>query len=117
MTDTEAQISKKFKRAVTDNDGEVRFDPEAKPGVSNLLTVLAAATDGDPTALAENYTQYGPLKADAAEALIELLRPIKQRRAELDDETTRKILAEGADQARARAVPVMERVRKAVELL
>lgn len=117
LTDTEAQIAKKFKRAVTDNDGEVRFDPKTKPGVSNLLAILAVATDGDPAALAGNYTQYGPLKSDAADALIELLRPIQEKRAELDDETTRKVLADGADRARAIAGPVMERVRNAVELL
>ncbi|MEM7325816.1 MAG: tryptophan--tRNA ligase, partial [Actinomycetota bacterium] len=117
LTDTEAEISKKFKRAVTDNDGEVRFDPENKPGVSNLLTILAVATDGDPVALAQNYTQYGPLKADASEALAALIKPIQDRRAELDDETTIKILAKGADKAREVAVPVMDRVRNAVQLL
>lgn len=117
LTDTEAQIEKKFKRAVTDNDGEVRYDPENKPGVSNLLTVLAVATDGDPTTLANNYTQYGPLKGDAAAALIELLRPIQEKRAELDDQTVMDLLAMGAEKARAVAVPVMERVREAVKLL
>lgn len=117
MTDTEAEISKKFKRAVTDNDGEVRFDPVEKPGVSNLLTILAVATDGDPAALAENYTQYGPLKADASAALYELIRPIQERRAELDDETTLKLLAQGAEKARSVASPVMDRVRNAVQLL
>ena len=117
MTDTEAEISKKFKRAVTDNDGEVRFDPVEKPGVSNLLTILAVATDGDPVALAEDYTQYGPLKADASAALYELIRPIQERRAELDDETTMKLLAQGAEKARSVAGPVMDRVRNAVQLL
>jgi len=117
LTDTEAEITKKFKRAVTDNDGEVRFDPENKPGVSNLLTILAVATDGDPVALADEYTQYGPLKTDASEALCALIKPIQERRAELDDETTRNLLAEGADKARAVAEPVMDRVRNAVQLL
>ncbi len=117
LTDTEDEIAKKFKRAVTDNDGEVRFDPEGKPGVSNLLTILAVATDRDPVALADDYTQYGPLKADASEALIELIRPIQQRRAELDDATTIDLLTTGADKARAIAEPVMERVRAAVQLL
>ncbi|MEM9566521.1 MAG: tryptophan--tRNA ligase, partial [Actinomycetota bacterium] len=55
LLDTEAEIAKKFKRAVTDSDGEVRFDTEAKPGVSNLLTILAAATGGDPEQLAADY--------------------------------------------------------------
>jgi tryptophanyl-tRNA synthetase len=117
MTDTEAEITKKFKRAVTDNDGEVRFDPVEKPGVSNLLTILAVATDGDPVALADQYTQYGPLKTDASAALYELIRPIQERRAELDDETTLKLLAQGAEKARAVAAPVMDRVRNAVQLL
>ena len=117
LTDSEADIVRKFKRAVTDNDGEVRFDPSGKPGVSNLLTILAAATDGDPVALADNYTQYGPLKADTTEALLELIRPIQKRRAELDDATTVELLQLGADKARAVATTVMDRVRSAVQLL
>ncbi len=117
LTDSEAEIARKFKRAVTDNDGEVRYDPVNKPGVSNLLTILAVATDGDPVTLAENYTQYGPLKADASEAMIEVLRPIQKRRGELDDGATIDLLAHGADKARAVAGPVMERVRSAIELL
>ncbi len=117
LTDSEADIARKFKRAVTDNDAEVRFDPEHKPGVSNLLTILAVATDGDPVQLASGYSQYGPLKADATQAILELLRPIQKRRAELDDPEVVQLLARGADKARAVAVPVMDRVRAAVNLL
>ncbi len=117
LTDSEADITRKFKRAVTDNDAEVRFDPERKPGVSNLLTILAVATDGDPVQLASGYSQYGPLKADATQAILELLRPIQKRRAELDDPEVVQLLARGADKARAVAVPVMDRVRAAVNLL
>ena len=92
---------RKFQRAVTDSDNEVRYDPEAKPGVANLLSILAAATDDDPEALAGNYTQYGPLKADAAEAVIELLRPLQERFAELaaDPARPQRILATGAAKA------------------
>jgi tryptophanyl-tRNA synthetase len=117
MADSEAEISRKFKRAVTDNESEVRFDPEAKPGVSNLLAILAAASGGDPERLAADYTQYGPLKADTAEAVLELLRPVQKRRAELSDGDVIDLLAMGADKARAVAVPVMERIRTAVDLL
>ncbi len=117
LTDTPAEIEKKFKRAVTDSDGEVRYDLEAKPGVSNLLTVLAVATDSDPETVAESYEQYGPLKADAAAALIEMLRPIQARRAELDEATTRELLAVGASKAQDTATKVMDRVRAAVDLL
>jgi tryptophanyl-tRNA synthetase len=106
-------IERKFKRAVTDSGSEVRYDPETKPGVSNLLSILAAATDGDPVALAERYTQYGPLKADAAEAVIELLRPLQERFAALaaDPAETRRILAHGAEKARKTAGATMVKVR------
>ena len=108
MLDEPAVIEKKFKRAVTDNDGEVRYDPSAKPGVSNLLEILAAATDGDPAALATGYAQYGPLKADAAAAVVELLRPVQARYAELmaDHHELRSRLDLGAKQrSRHRRVP------------
>ena len=106
-------IERKFKRAVTDSDAEVRFDPATKPGVSNLLSILAAATDGDPAELAGRYTQYGPLKADAAEAVIELLRPLQERYTELaaDPGETSRILALGAEKARKTASATMIRVR------
>ena len=117
LTDEPAAITKKLKRAVTDNDGEVRFDPEAKPGVSNLLNILAVATDSDPDTVAKGYTQYGPLKTDAAEALVEMLRPIQAKRAELDPGATMEQLAIGAEKAGAKAAEVMERVTAAVQLL
>ena len=106
-------IERKIKRAVTDSGSEVRYDPETKPGVSNLLSILAAATDGEPVALAERYTQYGPLKADAAEAVIELLRPLQERFATLaaDPAETGRILAHGAEKARKTAGATMVKVR------
>ncbi len=116
LSDPPAQIEKKLKRAVTDNDGEVRFDPETKPGVSNLLTILAACTGAEPAQLAEDYTQYGPLKSDTAAALIAVLEPIQKRRAELDASSTAEILKSGTEKAETIARPVMERVRSAVQL-
>jgi tryptophanyl-tRNA synthetase len=106
-------IEKKFKRAVTDSENEVRYDPEAKPGVANLLSILAAATGGDPATLAEKYTQYGPLKADCAAAVIELLEPVQKRYAELiaDPSATAAHLQLGAQKAQARAAVTMAKVR------
>ena len=106
-------IARKFRRAVTDSEAQVRYDPDAKPGVSNLLSILAAATDGDPEALADKYTQYGPLKDDAASAVIEVLTPLQSRFAELDADPgeTHRILATGAAKARSMAGPTMTRVR------
>ena len=77
---SDRRVLRKFKRAVTDSDGEVRYDREAKPGVSNLLDILAAATGSTtPRRPPTRYQQYGPLKADAGEAVVELLRPIQAR--------------------------------------
>jgi len=112
-------IERKITRAVTDTETEVRYDPEAKPGVSNLLTILGAATGEDPVVLAERYDRYGPLKADTAEAVIELLRPIQARYAELADDptATAALLARGAEKARSIAAPTLARAKEAMGLL
>jgi tryptophanyl-tRNA synthetase len=116
MLDSPAEIEKKFKRAVTDTDGEVRFDRDAKPGVSNLLEILAVSIGEDPVTLAGKYTQYGPLKTDAAAAVTELLLPVQARYAELvaDRAELQRTLAEGAAKAHAYAAPVLERAQRAV---
>jgi tryptophanyl-tRNA synthetase len=64
VLDDLGSVAKKIKRAVTDNDSEVRWDPENKPGVSNLLAILGSCTGRDPASLAEHYEQYGSLKTD-----------------------------------------------------
>jgi tryptophanyl-tRNA synthetase len=119
MLDSPEEIERKIKRAVTDADGEVRFDPEAKPGVANLLSILSAATGDAPAALAMRYEQYGPLKADTAAAVIEVLVPVQVRYAELiaDEAELRRILADGAAKASAIAGTTMARARAAVGLL
>jgi tryptophanyl-tRNA synthetase len=119
VLDDPKAIEKKVKRAVTDTDTEVRFDPEGKPGVSNLLSILGAATGRDPVALADGYDRYGPLKADTAEAVVELLAPIQARYAELveDTGTITSILHTGAAKARSVASATLERVHDAVGLL
>jgi tryptophanyl-tRNA synthetase len=119
MLDTPKDIEKKFKRAVTDTETEVRYDIEAKPGVSNLLGILAAATGEAPDTLAARYEQYGPLKGDTAAAVIELLAPVQARYAELVADTAelQRILAAGADKAQAIASVTLARARAAVGLL
>jgi tryptophanyl-tRNA synthetase len=119
LLDEPKAIEKKLKRAVTDMESEVRYDVEAKPGVSNLLSILGAATGRTPEQAAEGYTQYGPLKADAAAAVIELLAPIQARFAELeaDPAETHRLLALGAAKARERAAATLGRARSALGLL
>jgi tryptophanyl-tRNA synthetase len=119
MLDEPDAIAKKFRRAVTDTETEVRYDVAAKPGVSNLLSILAAATGGDPEKLAVGYDQYGPLKSDTADAVIELLRPIQARLHELaaDPAETSRLLAVGADKAREIAAVTLARAKTNIGLL
>jgi tryptophanyl-tRNA synthetase len=112
-------IERKIKRAVTDTDVEVRYDPAEKPGVSNLLSILAAATGEDPKVLADRYEQYGSLKADTAAAVVELLAPLQARFGELsaDPGHVAALLREGAEKAQSLAAGTLARAREAVGLL
>jgi tryptophanyl-tRNA synthetase len=112
-------IAKKFKRAVTDSDGDVRYDRAAKPGVSNLLDILSACTGEAPEALADRYTQYGPLKGDTGEAVIALLEPVQHRYHELMDDRAElaRLLRTGADKAGAVAHATLERTYAHMGLL
>jgi len=119
VLDEPAVIERKLKRAVTDTATEVTFDPDKKPGVANLLQILAAATGRQPVDVAEGYSRYGPLKADTAAAVIELLRPVRERYAELasDPEAVRATLRQGAEKAEAVACGTLARARDAIGLL
>ena len=122
LLDDAATVKRKVMRAVTDTDDSddpVRFDPAEKPGVSNLLSMLSACTDGTPPPdLASRYTQYGPLKKDVVEAVNALLDPIRTRYAELDADPgyVEKRYQEGADKARALAVSTLAAAKHAIGL-
>ncbi len=119
VLDPPEAIDRKIRKAVTDAETEVRYDPVAKPGVSNLLELLAAAGGGDPHALAAEYDSYGPLKKAVAEALAEMLRPVRERRAELaaDPGAVESVLVEGATKARTVAGATLDRAMRAAGLL
>ncbi len=114
-----ASITRKIKRAVTDADGEVRYDPRAKPGVSNLLELLAVLTGDTPQQVAGRYNQYGALKADTAEAVVEYLRPFRERFEALSGDPTHvaAVLQTGVAKASAIAEVVMGRARNAIGLV
>jgi tryptophanyl-tRNA synthetase len=116
LLDDPAVIAKKFKRAVTDSNTEVRYDREEKPGVSNLLDILSACTGEAPEALAGRYTQYGPLKSDTGEAVVEMLRPVQQRFYELLDDPgeLQSLLRQGAGKARVVASATLARAQAAI---
>jgi tryptophanyl-tRNA synthetase len=119
LFDEEADIVRKVKRAVTDTDGVVRYDPKAKPGVSNLLELLAVATGRSPVEVAGSYQRYGDLKADVAEALVELLRPVRLRREALaaDPGSVTALLSLGAEKAQSVASATYGRAAEAIGLL
>ncbi|MEY2996208.1 MAG: tryptophanyl-tRNA synthetase [Actinomycetota bacterium] len=119
LLDEPNAIMKKFKRAVTDSDSEVRFDRATKPGVSNLLEILAACTGRNPADVAAGYSQYGPLKNDTGEAVVEVLRPIQERyRSLLDDRAELShLLRRGADKAREVAAATLARAYHNIGLL
>ncbi|MER5932617.1 tryptophan--tRNA ligase [Streptomyces sp. NPDC002054] len=119
LLDEPGAVTKKVMRAVTDNEGGVVYDRAARPGVANLLDILAACTGGDPVELAAGYTGYGQLKRDVAEAVVELLRPVRERHAELaaDPAAVEKVLRAGAERARGIARPVVDGAYEAIGLL
>lgn len=111
---------KKIKAAVTDSGREVTFDEDAKPGVSNLLTILSALT-GTDVAVSVKQLQgrgYGDLKAAVAEAVTEVATPYRERTLALLDERTEleAILAAGADRARDVASATLSDVYRKVGL-
>jgi tryptophanyl-tRNA synthetase len=119
VLDDPKDIERKVKRAVTDADADVVYDPKARPGLANLLDLLAASTGGAPAELATRYTRYGDIKRDLAEALIELLLPVRERTAELqaDRGTVERVLAAGADKAHAVAAVTYATAAAAIGLL
>ena len=106
--------AKKIRSAVTDSDREIRFDPEAKPGVSNLLSIQSAVTGRPIEALVDGYAGrgYGDLKAETAEAVVAYVTPIQRRVDELlaDPAELQSILDKGADRAREVAGRTLARV-------
>jgi tryptophanyl-tRNA synthetase len=113
VTEEPDAIVKKFRSAVTDSGSEVVRAPD-KPGISNLIDILSVATGETPEQIESRYdgAGYGQLKTDVAEAVVTLLGPIQERyRALRSDETElHRLLAHGADKARATAAPVLEQM-------
>ena len=119
LLDTPKDIEKKIKRAQTDSDNAVRYDREAKPGISNLMDIFAALTDKSHEEIERAYAGqgYGTFKKDVAEATIAVLEPIQKRYAELiDTPELDVILTKGAEKAREKASKTYEAVTKAMGL-
>jgi len=114
-------VAKRIKSAVTDTGREIKFDPEHKAGVSNLLTIYSALSGRSIADLEQDYSGrgYGDLKKDLAEVTVEALAPVREKAmAYLEDRSALDaILAEGADRARSIASETVARVYDKVGFL
>jgi tryptophanyl-tRNA synthetase len=121
MLDDPATTAKKIKSAVTDDDREIRFDRGAKPGISNLLTILSAFTGDSVPTLEESFAGkgYGDLKSTVADAVVTTFDPMRTRALELlaDPAELDRILGRNAERALAIAQPKLELVYDRVGLL
>lgn len=119
LLDDPKTITKKIKSAVTDSSGEINYDLEKKPGISNLLTIFSAFTGNDIDSLTKEYADsgYGKFKGDLAEAIIAVLEPMQIHyeklvaSSELDD-----VLTDGAERANEVASRTLAEMEKAIGL-
>ena len=118
LLDRPEVIRRKVARAVTDTGNEVRYDPYRKPGVTNLLQILAALEDGQPEALADRFSGYAELKDAVSQAIVDTFEPIRQRHAELLADRTYldEVRRDGAERARDRASATLRRAKQAIGL-
>jgi tryptophanyl-tRNA synthetase len=118
VLDDPKTIEKKIKRAVTDSGSDIRRAAD-KPGVSNLIDVLAVARGTSPAAVEDDMRDargYGDLKGAVAEAVVDMLAPVRERYAEIRPDQARleAILEQGAEKARAIASDTLADVRAAM---
>ncbi|TMK33981.1 MAG: tryptophan--tRNA ligase [Actinobacteria bacterium] len=112
MLDPPDTIRKKVKSAVTDSGSDVRYDPDAKAGISNLIELLSVTTGESIPEIEARYdgSGYGRFKEEVAESIVALLTPIRARYEELraDERELARLLALGADKARTASAPTLE---------
>jgi tryptophanyl-tRNA synthetase len=120
LRDKPEDIEKKIARATTDSGNKIKFDLAEKPGISNLLNILSVITEKPMSELEKSFVNqnYGQFKKATAETIIEFLKPLQSKLAELDsnEEFVRQILGEGAEKVAPRAQVTLKRVKTAVGL-
>jgi tryptophanyl-tRNA synthetase len=118
VLDAADDIRRKIRRATTDGDNELRYDPQRKPGLANLAEILAALIGSSPADVLATHMSYGQLKNACADAVIAELEPVRHRYDELqsDRDELRRILDDGAARAARSADSVLQRARAAIGL-
>lgn len=119
LLDEPDKIVKKFKRAVTDSENEIYYDPENKPGVSNLLAIYSEMSGESIESLVNRYQGkgYGHLKLDTAEAVIQVLKPLQERYEKvMESGEVERILSEGGQRAREVSYQTLLNMQQAMGL-
>lgn len=120
LSDTSEQITSKIRSAVTDSIPTITYDPQSRPGVANLLTILASVTDEALDEVARRYEgkDHATLKGDVSEAVEEKIRPIRERFEWLRDDGAwlDEVAKVGVRRAREKAVKTMEEVKRTIGL-
>jgi tryptophanyl-tRNA synthetase len=118
LLDDPETVRRKVSRAVTDNRAEVIYDPDRRPGVSNLLEILAAFTRDQPDVAALVYRDYAELKEAATVSIVDALAPLQARYCEIVAEPgyLERVRREGAERARERAAITVARAKQAIGL-
>ena len=114
LLDEDGKIKKSIMRATTDSDGEIRFDPANKPGISNLLTIYSvlSGTSIDDVVASFAGSGYGDFKKELVEITKEALLPIRQNFSEIrESDELKAVLRDGAERAGAIAERTMKRVK------
>ena len=109
-----------IKKAKTDSERQITYDPDNRPEVANLLLVTSLCTGRDPASIAEDIGDggAGQLKKTVTEALNEYLKDLRARRAELakDEGLVHRVLADGVEKARAVAIETLDEVRQVMNM-
>src|SRR5690606_17795489 len=120
LLDSAEEVTEKIKRAVTDSDNEIRYSPENKPAISNLLSIFSSVTDSPIEEIERKYSGvgYGQFKTELTEAIIEFLLPFQQRFKELKGDNTQLdiILNDGVEYAKSKSSPMLQKVIQSVGL-
>ena len=121
IEDEEESIIKKFKKAVTDSENKVKFDPENKPGVSNLMQIYSAITDKNMEDIEKEFEGkgYGDFKMTIANYVVEKLKPVQQKYKELleNKDYLERIYEQGAESASKIAAKTLREVKDKIGIV
>ena len=120
LSDSDSQIAAKIKKATTDSLTGITYEPDARPGIANLIHILSCATGQSPSQIAQSCSKDSTqdFKSKVAQAVMDLIRPVREEmvRLEKDPEYVQKVLQRGEEKAIERAEETMKEVKRVIGL-